>query len=198
MTARNFALVLAAGAARRFGAPKQVATFRGRPLVCGAVQSARRADLEPVVVLGAHGERVASVLDDDCRRVHASDWSEGMGASIRTGVCALPEENVDCFSVLTCDQPLIDADDLERLVEARRGNDAAAARYSGVLGVPACFDAACRKHLAELEGDRGARSLLRDGGLQVRGVSIKHAADDVDRPSDLRRLRSTENPRSEV
>lgn len=183
-------LILAAGAARRFGRPKQLADWQGRPLVAHAVRTARAAGLRPTVVLGAYADEVTAALDARCRTVEAPDWSEGMGASIRAGVRALEVDEMERFAIWTCDQPLVTGDDLSRLDEACRGVDAAAAAYEGIVGVPACFDASLYGRLAELDGDTGARPLLRETALRVRDVEMPRAADDIDTPSDLARLRS--------
>ena len=183
-------LILAAGAARRFGRPKQLAEYARQPLVCRAVETVRVASLRPVVVLGAHRDEVEHALDGDCRRVVAADWDEGMGASIRCGVRSL-RDDVERFAILACDQPLVMADDLRRLVEAGRGCDVAAAAYDGVVGVPACFDARLRERLEQLVGDRGAGPMLRSSELEVCEVSMPGAAADVDTPSDLAGLQAS-------
>ena len=182
-------LILAAGAARRFGRPKQLAEYAGQPLVRRAVEAVRAAALRPVVVLGAHRAEVDNALDGDCRRVVAADWDEGMGASIRCGVRNLGDD-VERFAILACDQPRVTADDLRRLVEAGRECDVAAAAYDGVVGVPACFDGRWRERLEQLEGDRGAGRMLRSSALEVCEVPMPGAAVDVDTPSDLAGLQA--------
>lgn len=179
------AIILAAGEASRFGRPKQLAKFQGRPLLAHAVATVRAAGLRPVVVLGAHREEVESVLDDDCRRVVAPNWRAGMGASLRSGVRALESTDFDRLLLMTCDQPLVTADDVRKLYEACEGVDAAAAAYEGVVGVPACFDARHADRLANLDDDVGARRLLRDADLDVREVPMPRAATDIDTPSDI-------------
>jgi molybdenum cofactor cytidylyltransferase len=83
--------------------------------------------------------------------------------------------------------------DLRLLNQKCAAADAAAATYDGVTGIPACFDARMLDELEELEGDRGARSLLRGDDFRVSPVPMDHAGVDIDTPDDLEELTSTDN-----
>src|SRR5262249_23324500 len=81
-------VVLAAGASRRLGQPKQLVCWRGRPLVHHAVEAALEARVGPVtVVVGAREAEVRAALDGlDVNILAHPGWSEGLGSSIRTAV----------------------------------------------------------------------------------------------------------------
>ena len=58
-------VVLAAGASRRMGRPKQLETWQGQPLLRHVAATALEAQLGPViVVLGAHADVVRPVIED--------------------------------------------------------------------------------------------------------------------------------------
>ena len=183
-------LVLAAGAASRFGAPKQLAVLGGEALVARAVRLATGCcDAGVLVVTGAHAAAVADVLaGSGAGLVRNSDWQDGMATSLACGVGALPADAAACL-VMLCDQPGISAADLQGLRAAwqRDPDAAAAAAYAGVLGVPAIFPVALWPQLRALRGDRGARRLL--AGLErVTAVSMPQAALDIDTVADLERM----------
>jgi CTP:molybdopterin cytidylyltransferase MocA len=94
-------IVLAAGEARRFGAPKQLAPLGGRPLVEHAVAALEAVCDRVVVVLGAHAEEVqrGARLPEV---VFCEDWAEGIYASLQSGLRALGD--VDAVVALG-DQP---------------------------------------------------------------------------------------------
>lgn len=181
-----WAVVLAAGASRRMGSPKQMLDWEGVPLVRRAVDAARAVlGSRVVLVTGAGaGQLEAAISGTGARVVHNPDWARGLATSIRTGVQALPG---DCRRVIftSCDQPGIGAAQLRRLLLAAQDEDAvAAARYDDTLGIPACFPGRCFAALQSLEGDQGARSLLR-GDHRVIGVEMPEARWDLDCPADI-------------
>ena len=188
------AVVLAAGESSRLGRPKQLVAFGGRSLLRGAAEAAFGAGCTPVViVLGAQAEQVRQeVASPEFRAVVNPAWREGMSTSIRAGIAELDAvaEGIEAVVLAGCDQPDLSADVLRRLIEAYRGRQdltatMAACAYDGVLGVPALFAREEFGRLVALEGDRGARDLLRDRAERVVRVSWPQGARDVDTPEDL-------------
>lgn len=186
-------VLLAAGGSSRLGRPKQLVRFRGRPLLRRAVDAAAAATSGPiVVVVGAEGMRLRALLArTHGRRVeivqHAA-WREGLSSSLRRGLDATPP-GTSAVLFLLADQPLVDAASLGRLVAAwqRRPAYAAAAAYSGRLGVPAILPRHLFRALAALRGDEGARRVLA-AERRVTRVDMPEAAVDVDTAEDLRKL----------
>jgi molybdenum cofactor cytidylyltransferase len=91
---------------------------------------------------------------------------------------------------LLVDQPHVSARALRRLARAwrQRPNTVAAAEYLGRVGAPAILPRRNWRELRTLEGDSGARALLRTAA-QITRVAMPEAHLDVDTPEDLRRLR---------
>jgi CTP:molybdopterin cytidylyltransferase MocA len=187
MSERIGCLVLAAGAASRFGGRKQLAPLAGRPLLEHALASAAAASVDRVhVVLGANADAILATIDrHGVVPLVCADWELGMSAPLRAGIAAV----ADCEAavVLLGDQPLVTAAAIDRVLAARNpGNDAIRATYSGNPGHPVVLEHRLFDAVAELEGDAGARGLL--GGTRVLEVPCDDVADplDVDHPADLR------------
>lgn len=184
---RVAAVVLAAGASRRLGRPKQLVEVGGESLLRRAAEAAVAAGCDPVlVVLGHEAERLGGETNDlPVRTVLAPGWEEGMAASLRTGIGALPDK-VDAVLVMVCDQPAVTVGHLRRLLAAREtgGLPAAASAYAGVLGVPAVLDRTLFPELLALEGDTGARAVLRRDPDRVTAVPLPGGEGDIDRPGD--------------
>lgn len=167
--------MLAAGAASRFGAPKQLALIDGRPLLAHVLELARPWD--PLVVLGAHaGEVLASV--DVGAHVIADDWADGQSASLRAGVAALGDP--DRVLVLLGDQPFITREVVEGVLAL---GGTARATYHGLPGHPVVIDRDVLARVPQLRGDEGARALLRGAAT----FEAAHLCDptDIDAPGDL-------------
>ncbi|MDC8014160.1 nucleotidyltransferase family protein [Tahibacter soli] len=181
-------VLLAAGASRRLGRPKQLVVVDGETLVRRAAHGGlATAPLDAVIVLGhAAGDIGAAVADLPLRAVVADDWREGMGASLACGVAML-DERCDGVLVLLCDQPALDAAHCIALVDTWRARRtaAAASAYAGVLGVPAVLPRAWLAEPGALAGDHGARELLRSAARHVVAVDAPALARDVDRVGDL-------------
>lgn len=193
------AIVLAAGRASRFRqadpetATKLVASYKGKPLVRHVAQAALAAGLAPVVVVtGCEADRVTSVLDGlDVRFAHNARFDSGMASSIVTGVSVLPQTS-DAVFILLGDMPLVGADLLRKLIGGLAENPDAAAIvpvYDGVRGNPVLLSRGLFGRAMRLQGDEGARRMLREPGLKVVEVaSDKSASFDVDTPDVLREL----------
>lgn len=191
------AVILAAGASRRFGSPKQLARYRGETLLARSVRLAQEARAGTVcVVLGYRAEamrralRQGRVSAGETNLVRNARWRDGMGRSLARGVRAL-DQGARAVLVCLADQPLLEAGDLARLVLAWRASprSVVASRYDGKPGVPAIFPRSHFAALKSLSGDRGARVLLASSN-DVLTVPMPLAAVDIDDPRDLSNLPS--------
>lgn len=184
-------ILLAAGGSSRFGIPKQTVLYRGEALVVRAARAALAVCPAGVtVVTGAAREEVTAALAGLpvtlCENVN---WAAGLAGSMAHGVEHLPAAATAALMML-CDQPLVTAAELARLVLAWTAQPAvpAAAFYVGRAGVPAIFPRQCWAELRRLTGDRGAAQLLRRHGERLSLVDMPAAAADVDDPAALRAL----------
>ncbi|MBO0828291.1 MAG: nucleotidyltransferase family protein [Streptosporangiales bacterium] len=174
-------LVLAAGAGRRFGGPKALARIDGVRLVDRMVAVARDGGCRPVVVV----EGAASLAPvSGARVVHADDWAEGMGASLRTGLAALPDDAGACV-VLLVDTPWLTGAAVRHVLAGRPGRGARVAVYEGRRAHPVVLARAVWPEVARLAvGDEGARAWMRAHPDEVTEVDCTGLADptDVDVP----------------
>jgi molybdenum cofactor cytidylyltransferase len=162
-------VVLAAGASRRMGRPKQLLPLGGRPLLQHVVEAAAAAALaETVVVLGHAAEEIRRALTwpSRCRVVVNPEHAEGQGGSLRAGLAALGGD-VGAAVVLLGDQPDVTPGLIDGLTESfRSGADRALrpvyVRGDGtrVPGHPVVLGRELWPALARLAGDEGARGLF--------------------------------------
>ncbi len=183
------ALVLAAGAARRFGSQKLLHPVRGEPLVRAAVDRVVAAGPEQtIVVVGHDGAAVRHALAGlPVTIVENPDPERGLSSSLRAGLAMVPGNAVAVLVTLG-DQP-IDRDEILPALVARFGGDDApivAPRYQGVQGLPVLFARSVFPELEQLTGDRGARSVVERDASRVAYVDFDFPMPrDVDTPADL-------------
>jgi molybdenum cofactor cytidylyltransferase len=146
-----------------------------------------------VVVLGANAATIAPALAGLTSVAIAINphWERGLASSLAAGLSAfLAGEACDAVLVTLADQPLVDGTALRRLVTAfDEEHRIVAAAYDDTIGVPAVFGREHLDDLMRLTGDRGAGSWLRTRQNEVTRVPLYSAAFDIDRPSDVARLR---------
>jgi len=156
------AVVLAAGAASRYGSPKQRLFL---PRVVAALRASSAGEI--VVVAGAHE------LESDARVVPCPDWQQGPGASLRCGLRAFAA-SADAAVVVLADGPDLDPRAVDRVIEAWHAGsgDVLAATYDGVN----------RSHPVLLA--RAAWASVPDGGARELAVTLVPCA-DLPPPSDV-------------
>jgi molybdenum cofactor cytidylyltransferase len=184
------AVVLAAGGSTRMGRPKQLLPWGGRSLLRHAVDVAAAGGCDPVVVvLGAAADRLRTELDGvPVVPAENPDWGLGPGTSVRVGLEAAGA--VDAVVFLACDQPLVDAAHVRRLIDAHRtsGRPMAASGYADSAGVPALFARECFPDLRALPAGAGAKQLLARRPDDVAVVPFPAGAIDLDSPEDYERF----------
>lgn len=184
-------LVLAAGAARRFGSPKQLAALDGRPLLEHALAAVAAAGLDRVVVvLGSHAEQVLAGIDlQGAETVRSERWSEGQAASLACGLDYLTGGRTDAVVVALGDQPGLSPAAIARVLGARGQSPAVRATYAGVPGHPVVIEAALFSELRAATGETGAREVLGAAGVCTVACDDLGGGADVDTPAQLTALR---------
>lgn len=182
-------VVLAAGAARRFGGAKPLALVDGETLLARTVRRLGGTCGAGVwVVTGCRHAAVAAAVPPGAHPVYHPGWASGMAGSLRRAIHALPPVAMAVL-VMPCDLPQVTAADIARLAAAwrRQPSQPAAACFDGRRGAPAILPRRWWTALHRLRGDEGARAILA-AVHGVAGVDMPAAALDVDTPGDLQRL----------
>jgi nicotine blue oxidoreductase len=170
------AVVLAAGEASRFGAPKQ------RLLLPAVLERVALAPVDEIVVVeGAYP--LAEALGGSepqsppCRVVACLEWQAGPGASLRCGLAALGDD-VEAAVVVLADGPDLATEAIARVIGVwREEGGMVAASYAGARGHPLVLGAGDWMGIPD-EG-------LRDRPVRLVPCDDLGAPGDVDRPEDL-------------
>ena len=194
-------VILAAGASRRLGRPKQLVEVSGRTLLELACEAAVGSGARQVVlVVGAFGEEISSAAknsDGQGSEIHQTetvlcpDWEEGMAASIRTGVKSL-RADLQSLVIMLCDQPFVSASHIQELsAQVSALTPIVASRYEdGTLGVPCAFHRSQFSALIGLQGDKGARELIRSSEVPV-GEVLLPRSEDLDTTAHIEALQGS-------
>ena len=150
-------------------------------MIAGVVDAATEAGCSPVVVVAGFDEpAIRKALEG--RKVHFVSnpgWELGLAGSLRAGISALPGA-VDGALIMLGDMPLVKASTLQALKTSFIAGGSERIVYptwEGQQGNPVLFPARFFDDLLNLQGDRGAKALLK-----------KHAADTVAVPVKSREV----------
>lgn len=188
-------IILAAGASTRMnGEPKQLLEFEGKTLLRRAAETALSSGLRPiVVVLGANAEKLLPEIKDlPVLTAINENWATGMGGSIKTGLSVLLAENreIEAAILMLCDQPFVTAETLNRLIETfqKTKKPIAASQYADTIGVPALFAREMFTELSDLQGEAGAKAVIKKHAADIARTPEPEAAFDVDTQADFQKL----------
>ncbi len=191
------AIILAAGRSRRMGEQnKLLLEIEGQPVLARVLAAFAEAPVnEIIVVTGMQHDRVSALVhrENRARAVHNPDFSSGMASSIRRGIRAAAPETAG-YALCPGDLPLLSRDTVDRLCQAFSAQTApriVAPTFNDQQGHPVIFGASFREALLDLEGDRGARGLLRSDEAPLTRVPVSDDGilQDVDTPEALNTVR---------
>lgn len=185
-------VILAAGESKRFGSPKQLAEFNGEPLLVSVIKKILVCKLEPYVALGANLEKISkhqAMMPFNHLIIPVKRWSMGLSASIKECITYLDNEDLSGIVFFLGDQPVIEESYLMRFFSRveQSASDLICTSYEdeegGGLGVPAYFPKSYFKELRALEGDQGAKQVLKNNKPLV--LRCESGLLDIDEPEDL-------------
>jgi len=184
-------VLLAAGKSSRFGENKLLADFDGRPMVCCALDAIRPLFAQRIAVVTGH-EAIAQLAQTYGYGIIENPAPQlGQAHSVRLGVSAM--QDMDAVLLMVCDQPLLSAASLLLLISSfvRSGKGIACLCDQTHMGNPAVFAAKYFPELLKLEGDRGAKGILRANQEDLLVVTAigSHELSDADTPRMLEEIK---------
>ncbi|MCW9044403.1 MAG: nucleotidyltransferase family protein [Pseudopelagicola sp.] len=184
-------LILAAGASSRMqGRDKLTLPIDGLPMLARIIQRAQATRGPVLVALRPDTPaRAAIVAECNAAPITVRDADNGMGASIAAATAARPK-GTTALMILPADMPNLTTNDLVKMKDAwaNAPRDAILRALSSVgpPGHPVIFPATCFDALEQLNGDRGAQSVIaaHDGPVLTVPLPRDNAVLDIDTPAD--------------
>jgi molybdenum cofactor cytidylyltransferase len=193
-------VILAAGRASRMGREKLLLMLGEKPVIRHVVQHVLDAEMHDiVVVVNPRNEYyIRQVLDGlNVRLVSNPSYEQGLASSIVAGVAEV-RSDTDALLLLQGDQPFVSAEMLRHLVTEWCENETefVAASYDDITTTPVLFGRALFGEMAALQGDVGARSVLKNHHGRVIPFPAWHGT-DLDTEDDYRRVQELWRKRNE-
>ncbi|MCO6382050.1 NTP transferase domain-containing protein [Oceanicola sp. 502str15] len=181
-------LILAAGAASRM-APrdKLLEPINGTPLLTRITEiSCKVSDFTLVALPPDRPARQAAIEHTTARLLTVSNAAEGMNATLRAGLAALPK--APAFMLLLADLPDLTEEDLRAVLQSHQAHPEAliwrGATSDGKPGHPVIFSSQLYENIQQLQGDDGAKSIVAaaQGRVHLTPLPGQRARLDLDTP----------------
>ena len=171
------------------GTPKQLLPWGNTIVLQHVLDVASASRLETIrLILGCCAEEIAGkiTITEKARIGVNQDFREGMGSSVKCGIRNSPAD-AEAFMVLLGDQPLIDVQVMDTLIDAYRavGHGIVIPVYNGRRGHPVIFAAQYRTELLAI-GDQGPREVVNKHSADIFEVPMDtpYVLSDMDTPQD--------------
>jgi molybdenum cofactor cytidylyltransferase len=196
-------IYLAAGDSRRMGTNKLLLDIDGIPLGSLALQAALESKVHQVLVITKRDDRLTWIVPHLFRSEYGKKWAsvqleksnQGQAYSIISGLMEAIHLRADAVLLQLADQPFVTTAIINFLIEAYRKEPSKlffACCHQGIVRPPVLFTKNFFPRLIELQGDKGARDLLK-GDFREKGeiydFDYKEFLFDVDTMDDYVKLK---------
>jgi len=188
-------IILAAGESSRFGGIKQLLPFGASTLLQHVIDAAVGAGARPVVVItGANAKEVSASIRDVSKLdiLNNENWQQGISSGIVAGVRHILSLSpaIGKIIIAVCDQPFVSSTLFEQLDQMQEKSEkpVVACTYADTIGTPALFTAKYFDQLLSLQGDEGAKKILKNNREDVATVDFPKGQIDIDTQKDYEKL----------
>ncbi len=187
------AIILAAGESERMGSCKQLLNIGEKTMIERVFETVMCSQVdEIIIVLGYNAEQIQDKLPESGFEViYNPDFREGMGSSLKTGIGEVGED-AEAVLIVLADQPLLEPEVIDRLIERYEESDdlIVAPAYKGERGHPVLLDISLKKELMNIEGDIGARNILKNRKKDFSKIEVEtpSVVMDIDTNKDIEKI----------
>jgi len=192
-------IILAAGSSMRFGCPKQLLKLKGKYLLEYVLNAALGSELNHVVlVLGHDHQNILQALEacithERLQVVINHRYLEGQSRSLQAGLLKIRQAFPSVMFLLG-DQPLLDSNTIDHMLAGFRhsAKDICVPVCKGKRGNPTIFNRILYNQLMTIEGDIGARDIIRANSDRVLYIELDDPLCffDIDSQKDFENLQS--------
>ena len=193
MSNRIAAIVLAAGKSTRMGDDnKLLLKFNDKAMVSHVIDQLKMSNIADIIVVtGNEYAEVRKAISQKVEFTHNPDFKKGLSTSVKAGISALHSV---CDGVMVClgDMPYISQSVYDEILSAFLEGHIIVPKSHGKIGNPILFSKEFFDDFQTLEGDKGARGLLKKYSEKVIKVEVgtDSILEDIDTPESYQDILS--------
>lgn len=175
-------IYLAAGKSKRMGCSKLDLPLGSRPLGSIALETALASNLDKILVVTSEKDTLEWVSSQLFQKTYQKKWVhvsckaswKGQAESLKCGLIAAEKFQAVAIMILLADQPFVTKEMINQIITLYKKEipKYVASDYNGMLRPPVLFGSRMFPYLFQLQGDQGARRLIRGSN---QGLTIKFA-----------------------
>jgi molybdenum cofactor cytidylyltransferase len=191
------AVILAAGLSQRFGQPKQLLRLKNKYLLEWVLDAALASRLDKVVLIVGH-EHQKIIQTIESKTTHPRlqvvinrRYRDGQSRSLQAGLLQIKAQSSSVMFLLG-DQPMLKSATIDHILDGfwHSEKDICVPVCNGKKGNPTIFSRAMYGNLMAIEGDIGAREIIRANPERVLYIEVDDPLCflDIDSPKDYEDL----------
>jgi molybdenum cofactor cytidylyltransferase len=171
---------------------KLLSSLNGKPMVAQSVNIAIKSSaIETIVVTGYQSDQVRGALSEfSVNFVYNPNYKIGLSSSLKSGINAVSKNTAGAL-ILLCDMPLVTTKTINTLIERfndKNGKAICQPIFKGFSGNPVLWPREFFSNLTNIQGDKGARELIKQYSKSVSFVEVNDSGIHIDfnRPDDFK------------
>ena len=169
------AILLAAGQSKRMGSENKLTKkIQGIPLIKHSVKNILDSSIDELIIVVGHQKEIIGKLIDKNEKikfVFNKNFENGMASSIKIGMDNLSEKT-EAFFICLGDMPLVNQDVYNQLITSINNKEIIVPTYKGQQGNPVLFSKSIKEKIFTLQGDIGAKKILKTNESKILNVEI--------------------------
>lgn len=167
-------IIMASGFSKRMKRDKLTLTINGEPIIERVIMAAKNSKLGEIIIVYQKDEIRHIGLKYKLKTILNLHPEKGQSESMKLGIKSSNLETRG-FMFIVGDQPLLNSDTINILIEAFNQNDKGiiVPIYNKKKGSPTIFSSSLKDQLLKVEGDKGGRKIIEERPEIVKFIHIE-------------------------
>jgi len=172
-------ILLAAGQSKRMhGKNKLTKKYNNIALINHSVKNILESNIDELIIVLGHQSKIIKKIINKNKKIKFifnKDYKSGMSSSIKAGLKHISTLS-DYFFISLGDMPLINKDVYNLLLKYRKNHDLIIPTFNKQQGNPVLFSKKMKKEFLKINGDIGARKIIKFYKKNVIKIKISNSS----------------------